>query len=73
MVELTQSLRDEGSAVSVMVRAAMAHLNLAIALSKLGRFNDAAREFRETLRLDPENKKAQEYLGAIQTLPKREH
>jgi len=45
---------------------AMGHLNLGVALMKEGRLEQAAREFHETLRLDPNDKLAADYLRQAQ-------
>ena len=44
----------------------MAHLNLGVALFKLGRIDEAKAEFAETLRLDPQNLLAADYLRQLQ-------
>jgi len=38
---------------------------LGIALAKLGKIDDARTQFEQTLRLDPNNRKAAEYLQAL--------
>ena len=50
---------------------AMGHLNLGVALLKLNQPNPAREQFRETLRLDPANKSAKEYLAAAEARQKR--
>jgi hypothetical protein len=47
---------------------AHSHLNLAVALAKLGRLKEAMLHFRETLRLDPSNLKAKDCLQALETI-----
>ena len=49
--EFEQVLRLNPSSVK-------AHANLGVALLKLGRLEEAARQFDETLRLDPQNPQA---------------
>jgi tetratricopeptide (TPR) repeat protein len=44
---------------------APAHLNLGVALQQLGREQDARTQFEETLRLEPVNKLAAQYLEAL--------
>jgi len=44
---------------------APAHLNLGVALEKLGQTQDALTQFEETLRLEPGNKLAAQYLEAL--------
>ena len=48
---------------------AAAHLNLGVALAKQNRLEEARAEFRETLRLAPTNKSAQEYLSRLEARP----
>ena len=43
----------------------LAHLNQGIALAKLNRPAQAIHQFEETLRLDPNNQKATDYLRAL--------
>jgi Tfp pilus assembly protein PilF len=49
----------------------MAHLNLGVTLMKQGQLGGAAREFEETLRLEPENKFAPDYLRQVQAMKSR--
>jgi tetratricopeptide (TPR) repeat protein len=51
--------------VSLQPKFAMGHLNLGVALSKLNDPQGARREFAETLRLDPANKSARDFLAAV--------
>jgi tetratricopeptide (TPR) repeat protein len=44
---------------------APAHLNLGVALEQLGQTQDALTQFEETLRLEPDNKLAAQYLEAL--------
>jgi tetratricopeptide (TPR) repeat protein len=46
-------------------------LNLGIALAKLNRLDEASAQFQETLRLDPNNRKASEYLEALRKADRR--
>jgi tetratricopeptide (TPR) repeat protein len=48
-----------------------AHFNFGVLLAKLNRLDEAQREFEETLRLEPDYSKAQEYLAQIRVLKKR--
>jgi Flp pilus assembly protein TadD len=41
-------------------------LNLGIALARQRRFADAVAQLHDTLRLEPKNRKAQEFLSAIE-------
>jgi len=43
----------------------MAHLNLGVALVKQGDLENAARQFEETLRLQPQNPLAADYLQQL--------
>jgi xanthine/uracil permease len=47
------------------------NLNLGVALMKAGQLNGAAREFEATLRLDPQNKFAPDYLSQAQAMTNR--
>ena len=44
---------------------AMAHLNLGVALFKSGRRDEARQQFSETLRFDPRNPLAADYLRQL--------
>ena len=44
------------------------HLNLGLALVKLGSLGEAERQFDETLRLQPGNSKASDYLSQVRAL-----
>ena len=46
---------------------APAHLNLGLILAKLGKPDQALREFGTTLQIDPTNLVAQEYMGTLHT------
>jgi Flp pilus assembly protein TadD len=50
--------------VRLQPQNAMGHLNLGVALLKLNDAEGARREFTETLRLDPGNTSARNYLAA---------
>jgi predicted Zn-dependent protease len=43
-------------------------LNYGVALAKIGRLDEAAEQFRETLRLDPAHPMAQKYLDQARAL-----
>jgi Flp pilus assembly protein TadD len=49
----------------------LGHLNLGIALAKMKRIPEAMAQFEQTLRLDPKNQKAAEYLQALNKRPNR--
>ena len=50
---------------------APAHLNLGVALMKDNQTDAASRQFQETLRLDPDNRLAAQYLIQAQSLKNR--
>jgi predicted Zn-dependent protease len=49
------------------------HLNLGVALLKLGRPQEAAQQFEETLRLEPDNKIAPGYLAQTRAIINQKH
>ncbi len=52
---------------------ALAHLNRGVMLARLSKFDEAAQEFQETLRLDPGNQQAQKYLDRMTDKKSRQH
>jgi tetratricopeptide (TPR) repeat protein len=46
-------------------------LNYGVLLAKQGQHDSAKREFEETIRLEPNNAKAQEYLAQLQAMKRR--
>ena len=61
-----QSAAEQFSyAVRLSPNYPLGHLNLGIALAKLNRPTEAMTQFEETLRLDPNNQKATDYLRAL--------
>jgi predicted Zn-dependent protease len=48
----------------------VAHLNLGLALAQLGHLAEAELQFEETLRLEPTNSKAADYLAQTRGLKK---
>jgi len=53
--------------VKLNPRYALGHLNLGVALFKLGQPADAAREFEEALRLEPQLALASQYLERLKS------
>ncbi len=54
-------------AVRLNPKFALAHLNLGVALIRQGRIEEAAKRFRATLELEPDNAKAREYLELLRS------
>jgi len=51
----------------------MAHLNLGVALFKAGRIAEARQEFATTLKLNPQNRLAADYLQELDRAPTPGH
>jgi len=49
-----------------------AHFNLGVLLAREGRLDEALRELKETLQLDPGNQQAQEYFNRIEDWKQRQ-
>ena len=68
---MTEEKTESEAAVRLNPSFPVAHLNLGLALVQLGQLDEAEQQFEETLRLDPTNSKAADYLAQTRALKKR--
>jgi Flp pilus assembly protein TadD len=66
-----EALPEFAAAAQLNPNFSRAHFNYGVVLAKLGRLDDAQREFEETLRLEPGYKNAQDNLAKIQFLKQK--
>ena len=71
--KMSEAMTESAAATRLNPDFPGAHLNLGMALVQLGQFAEAEQQFKETLRLDPANSKAVDYLNQTRALQNSQH